>query len=68
MQRLKDISKVSRSKNPQDAIMDYPNQIVCGEFVNIEKPEYTTQMADLVKTAKQLNKEDERGRLGRRKE
>jgi 2-oxoglutarate ferredoxin oxidoreductase subunit beta len=68
MQRLKDISTVSRSKDPQDAIMDYPNQIVCGEFVNIKKPEYTTQMADLIKNAKQLKGKRERERLGRRKE
>ncbi|MHA2407814.1 MAG: thiamine pyrophosphate-dependent enzyme [Candidatus Ranarchaeia archaeon] len=68
MQRLKDISTVSRSQDPQDAVMDYPNKIVCGEFVNIKKPEYTTQMADLIKNARQLKSGRKLRRLGRRKE
>ena len=68
MRRLKDISTVSRSQDPKDAIMDYPNQIVCGEFVNIEKPEYTSQMEALIKKVRKLHEDKKLGRLARRKE
>ncbi len=68
MQRLKEISTISRSKNPQEAIMEYPTRIVCGEFVNTSKPEYAQQMANLIEVAKGRKVARERGKLGRLKE
>ncbi|MHA1713231.1 MAG: thiamine pyrophosphate-dependent enzyme [Candidatus Ranarchaeia archaeon] len=52
LRRYKEISVVKRGVSPEDAVIDYKNRIVCGEFVDIEKPEYTDQLKALIAKAK----------------
>jgi 2-oxoglutarate ferredoxin oxidoreductase subunit beta len=40
-QHLIDVAEIQNGLEPHLAEIDYDNRIVCGEFVNIEKPEYT---------------------------
>ena len=48
LQRYKDISVIKRGVGPEEAALDYQNRIVCGEFMDIEKPEYTDQLETLI--------------------
>ena len=38
---LLEVAEIQNGLPPHEAELDYDNRIVCGEFVNIEKPEYT---------------------------
>jgi 2-oxoglutarate/2-oxoacid ferredoxin oxidoreductase subunit beta len=46
---LLEVAEIQNGLPPHEAILDYDNKIICGEFVNIEKPEYT----DILKGARQ---------------
>jgi len=37
---------------PHEAELDYATKIICGEFVDIEKPEYTAVLAEMQRKAK----------------
>ncbi len=51
IRRYKEISVVKRDASPSEADIDYKKRIVCGEFVNTEKPEYTDQLEALIARA-----------------
>ncbi|MHA1917310.1 MAG: thiamine pyrophosphate-dependent enzyme [Candidatus Ranarchaeia archaeon] len=68
MHRLKNISSISRSGDPNDAIIDYPNKIVCGEFVNMDKQEYSDQIKKHIENTKLQKIPRPKGGLGRSKQ
>ena len=47
MQRYKEISVIRNFSDPMKAEIDYTSRIVCGEFVDEEKPEFTQRLAEL---------------------
>ncbi len=47
MERYKAISVIRHFSDPMEAEIDYTSRIVCGEFVDKEKPEYTQRLAQL---------------------
>ena len=51
LRRYKEISVIKHDALPSEADIDYKKRIICGEFVNIEKPEYTDQLEELIARA-----------------
>ncbi|MFQ5831550.1 MAG: thiamine pyrophosphate-dependent enzyme [Candidatus Thorarchaeota archaeon] len=47
------VSDIQNGLPPHEAELDYDNRIVCGEFVNIEKPEYTAVLKEMQKKLKE---------------
>jgi hypothetical protein len=45
MKRYREISVIRNFTDPMDAEIDYRTKIVCGEFVDEEKPEFTDLLA-----------------------
>jgi len=45
MKRFRDIAVIRNFTDPMKAEIDYRTRIVCGEFVDIEKPEFTELLA-----------------------
>ena len=49
---LLEVAEIQNGLAPHEAELDYENKIICGEFVNIEKPEYTAVLAEMQRRAK----------------
>jgi len=49
---LLEVAEIQNGLPPHEAELDYAHRIVCGEFVDIEKPEYTAALQDLRRRAK----------------
>ena len=53
--QLKKLAIIRDKTPPHEAIIDYQDKIVCGEFVNIEKPEYIDRFNSLKKRVEEKN-------------
>lgn len=47
VEQLREIAKIKDGTPVHEAYLDYKKEIICGEFVEIIKPEYTRTLADL---------------------
>ena len=54
---LLEVSEIQNGLPPHEAELDYASRIVCGEFLDIEKPEYTDVLREMQKRAKGGNSE-----------
>lgn len=50
MKKLREISEVRYDVHPMDATIDPQNKIVCGEFVDIGKPEFSDEVWSLIRS------------------
>ena len=44
---LLEVAEIQNGLPPHEAELDYENRIVCGEFVDIVKPEYTAVLREM---------------------
>ncbi|MCK4568161.1 MAG: 2-oxoacid:ferredoxin oxidoreductase subunit beta [Candidatus Thorarchaeota archaeon] len=49
---LLEVAEIQNGLPPHEAELDYDTKIICGEFVDIEKPEYTAVLAEMQRKAK----------------
>ncbi|MHA1862171.1 MAG: thiamine pyrophosphate-dependent enzyme [Candidatus Thorarchaeota archaeon] len=49
---LLEVAEIQNGLPPHEAELDYATKIICGEFVNVEKPEYTAVLAEMQRKAK----------------
>lgn len=49
---LLEVAEIQNGLPPHEAELDYNTRIVCGEFVDIEKPEYTAVLREMQRRAK----------------
>jgi hypothetical protein len=50
---LLEVAEIQNGLPPHEAELDYATRIVCGEFVNIEKPEYTAVLREMQQKLKE---------------
>jgi len=49
LERLQKVSEIKNGLDPREATLDFGSKIVCGEFVDEEREEYTTLIYSLIK-------------------
>ena len=49
---LLEVAEIQNGLPPHEAELDYATKIICGEFVDIEKPEYTDVLKEMQKKVK----------------
>ena len=49
---LLEVAEIQNGLPPNEAELEYATKIICGEFLDIEKPEYTEVLKEMQKRAK----------------